>query len=138
MSAVKITPADTSFSKCVRAVVGWRCERCGSYFPEDRRMGLHCSHYHRRSQWAVRFHPLNAASICNGCHRYFGNNPSEHTAWFIRRNGEGAMELLQEAVNDIERAKAYKRTKGKGEIAKHYREQYKAIEAGQNYIVEYL
>ena len=41
--AIKITPADTAFSKCVKERADWKCERCGTQYQEGDR-GLHCSH----------------------------------------------------------------------------------------------
>ena len=32
--AVKITPADTAFGKCVKERASWRCERCGTQYQE--------------------------------------------------------------------------------------------------------
>lgn len=139
MSGIKITPADTAFSHCVRALANWSCERCGNYFPEGSgRCGLHCSHFHGRGKWGTRFNPDNASSLCYGCHRIMGSQPNEHREWFIERIGEGRFQLLQEAVNDTWRGKEYRKTKGKGEIAKHYREQLKLIESGATEIVEFI
>lgn len=138
MGAIKRTPADEAFSKCIRALAGWRCERCQTYYPEGRRGALDCSHFYGRGKWGTRFHPDNASSLCYGCHSYMGAHPAEHEAWFRARIGEGRYQLLVEAVNDTWRGREYRRTKGKGEIAKHYREQFALIEAGQNYLVEWL
>jgi len=138
MGAIKRTPADDAFSKCIRALAGWNCERCGTHYPEGRRQALDCSHFHGRGKWGTRFHPDNASSLCYGCHAYLGSHPSEHSAWFEKRIGSGRFELLQEAANDTFRGRVYRKTKGIGEVAKHYREQLKQIEAGQTFLVEWL
>lgn len=122
MGAVKRTPADAAFSNCVRERAGWRCERCNTYYPEGHgRQGLHCSHFHGRGNWSVRFDPENAFSHCYGCHSYFEQNPAEFKDWIIASMGEGAYELLMERKQDTGLGKMYKKTKGKGDIAKHYR-----------------
>lgn len=122
MSAIKRTPADIAFSKLIRKRAGWKCERCGSQHSESD-MGLHCSHYYSRGNWAVRFDPDNAAALCYGCHAYLGGRPHEHREWFLERSGQGLYDLLTERKNDTKLARWYRQTKGKGEIAKFYRDQ---------------
>lgn len=127
MGLIKKTPADNAFSDCVRERAGWCCERCGTYYPEGRRGGLHCSHFHGRGNWGIRFDPLNAFSHCFGCHQKLGANPHEFREWVVEKIGEGAYEILLERKNDTGLGKMVRRTKGKGEIAKHYRDQLKAM-----------
>lgn len=127
MSLIKKTPADNAFSNCVRERAGWCCERCGTYYPEGKRMGLHCSHFHGRGNWGVRFDPNNAFSHCFGCHRYFEANPHEFREWVAEKIGDGAYEMLLERKNDVSIGKMVRRTKGRGDIAKHYREELKKM-----------
>lgn len=126
MSAIKRTPADIAFSKCVRGRAGWKCERCGSQH-EENSQGLHCSHYHGRGKWGVRFDPDNAFAHCYGCHKYLSAHPSVFAAWVYDEMGGGRLELLKERVNDISLGKVYARTKGKGDIARHFREEFSRI-----------
>ena len=121
---IKRTPADCAFSKCVRAAVNWTCQKCGSYFPEGSRGGLDCSHHHGRGNWSIRFDPMNAEALCYGCHSHYGGTEE-------RRNEvmtEEEQELLFEKKRDAQLGKEYRRTKGKGAVAKHYREQLEEIE----------
>ena len=125
MGAIKRTPADAHFSLCVREAANWTCERCGKYFPEGAgRQGLHCSHFHGRGNWGIRFDPLNAFAHCYGCHMYFQANPIEFTEWVLERIGQDNFDLLLEKKNDRSLAKLVRKTKGKGEISKHYRIQH--------------
>lgn len=117
MGGIKITPADTAFGKCVKERAEWRCERCGSQHQEGSK-GLHTSHGFSRGQWGVRFCNLNAIAACYGCHMKEGGN------WMQRVLTEEQRTLLQEMANDTFRGKEARKTKGKGAIAKHYREQY--------------
>lgn len=122
MSGIQRTPADIAFSKCVRFRAHYSCERCGAQHNETS-MGLHCSHVHGRRAWSVRFHPDNAFSLCYGCHSHFGSNPHEHEAFAIEQLGKGRYELLLELKRDTRLGKDYRTTKGKGDIAKHYRDE---------------
>ena len=122
MGGIKITPADTAFGRCVKERAEWRCERCGSQHEEGSK-GLHCSHGFSRGQWGTRFIGLNAIAACYGCHMKEGGN------WMQRMLTEDERQLLQEMANDIYRGKEARKTKGKGPIAKHYREQLDQMKA---------
>lgn len=126
---MKITPADSAFSKLIRARSGWRCEMCGTQY-EENSQGLHCSHFHGRANWSVRFDPDNCEAACMGCHMKCEGNPHEFTDRWKAKLGQGAYDILLERKNDIGLAKMYRRTKGKGEIAKHFRDQLHAVMDG--------
>lgn len=118
---IKRTPADIAFSMCIRERSDWTCERCGTkYHPKAR--GLECSHYHTRGKWGVRFHSLNAEALCTGCHFLEGG---------LKRAdfnlSEFEISVLTDLVNDLGLGKEMRRTKGKGEIAKHFRQQYQLM-----------
>ena len=113
---IKITPADSAFSKCVRLRVNYVCERCGAHHDKSS-TGLHCSHHHRRGHWGVRLDPDNAESLCYGCHSLMGGTQERLNAVMT----EARQELLIERKNDIGLGKLYRKTNGKGDIAKHYR-----------------
>lgn len=120
---IKITPADSAFSKCVRARVNWTCERCGAVH-ERNSTGLHCSHFHGRGNWSLRFEPLNAFAHCYGCHSYLGANPTEFASWVQSKIGLHAMYSLNYAREDTNLGRQYRKTKGTGEIAKYFRGVY--------------
>ena len=125
MAAIKRTPADKAFSDCIRSAAEWRCERCHTYYEEGRRMGLHCSHYHGRGKWGIRFCVENAEALCYGCHQYLGANPNLHSDHKLEMLGEGAIDLLREKSNDTSLGRAAKREVK--DIAKHYRSEFKRI-----------
>ena len=125
MGKVKIKAADTAFSWCVRERADWCCERCGARY-EPPTQALHCSHFHGRGRWGLRFDPENADAHCYGCHSYLGAHPMEHLAWKKEKIGEGMCDILQEKANDTSLGKlAHKNEK---EITKHYREQLKILQ----------
>lgn len=134
---IKITPADSWFSKCVRQRANWCCENCGKQYDQSS-TGLHCSHFHGRANWATRFHPDNARALCFGCHAYMGGNPYEHNKWFLEQIGEGMYQILLEMKRDTGLAKMYRQTKGKGELAKHFKSQFEAMQNGANEIEAWL
>jgi len=118
MGGIKRTPADIAFSLCVRERADWTCERCGTKYPEKAR-GLECSHGHTRGKWGVRFCGLNAEALCTGCHFREGGLARLEKIWT-----EWERERVLELVNDIGWGKMVRATKGKGDIAKHYRDEY--------------
>jgi hypothetical protein len=124
---IRITPADKYFSLCIRERANWHCERCGSYFAEGRRMGLHCSHVHGRGKWSVRFDPQNATALCYGCHRYMGSQPLQHMDWIEARLGRVDYDALSERAQDASRGRlARKSVKA---IATHYRQEQRRMQA---------
>ena len=124
MGGIKVTPADSAFSKCVRERAGWRCENCGTQHDQSSR-GLGCSHHHGRGNWSIRFHPLNAESLCTACHYAMGGTEERRQAVMT----ENEQTLLWSLKNDCGLGKEYKRTKGVGEVAKHYREELKRMQS---------
>lgn len=118
MGAVKIKAADQYFSRCVRERAGWRCERCGAQH-QEKSMGLHCSHFHGRGKWGLRFDPDNCEALCYGCHSFMGANPSLHDARMLEKLGEGLYKILQERANDSSLGRMAKRSEA--QIRKHYR-----------------
>lgn len=98
MPKIKIDQADKYFSLYIRTKAGWRCERCfKQYTPPT--SALHCSHFYGRGKEATRFEPLNATSLCYGCHQYLGSHPAEHYAFQLNRLGQETMDKLQLASN---------------------------------------
>jgi hypothetical protein len=67
-----------------------------------------------------------------GCHLYLSANPQEHYEFQVARLGEQNMGILTELKNDIGRGKEYRRTKGVGAIAKHYRDEYARMQREQS------
>lgn len=139
MGGVKITSADRAFSLCVRERAGWACERCGAQYQPGTR-ALHCSHFHGRGKWSVRFDPDNAFAHCYGCHMHLGSRPHEFSAWVLERIGEGMYQILLERASDTKLGRIAKREKS--DIAAHYRWQHRLMQemraSGQTGRIEFV
>lgn len=122
MAGVNITPADKWFSKCVRQRAGWCCERCGNSF-FDKPGGLDCSHHHGRASWSIRFNPLNAEALCYGCHSHVGGTQERREEVLTDQE----IDILWELKRNTSLGKEYRQTRGKGDISKHYREEYRRM-----------
>lgn len=120
---IKINPADQAFSKCVRASVNYKCQRCGNQYDKSS-SGLHCSHNFSRRHRTIRWCKENALSMCYGCHQWFGGNPADSGRWLEQFIGEGALDILREKMNS--KVKVTKLEEK--EIAKHYRKELKKIQ----------
>ena len=125
--AVKIKPADTAFSKCVRAANDWTCERCKAQH-EVGSIGLHNSHIFSRRHRTIRWCKDNTQALCFSCHSWFGGNPADSGKWVEDFVGSGVIDLLREKKDA--RVKVSKLEEK--DIAKHYREQLKIIEQKRN------
>jgi len=103
---MKLSKLDIVFSKLVRERAGWRCEKCGTYYPEGKRMGLHCSHLWSRSKRSTRWHPLNAFAHCFSCHQRLGGNPVDFHEWALAQLGDRAFTDLRQLANQtVKRSK---------------------------------
>lgn len=121
--AVKIKPADTAFSKCVRAANNYQCLKCGTVYDKSS-SGLHCSHNFSRRHRTIRWCKENALPLCYGCHQWFGGNPADSGRWLERLLGEGTIQILRD-----KRDSKVKVTKlEEKDIAAHYRQELKKIE----------
>lgn len=87
MFRLRISKADKLFSRLIRTLADWTCERCFTRY-EPPTTSLHCSHFHGRGKKSVRFDRDNAAALCHGCHRFFTSFPEYHRQFFIHRLGE--------------------------------------------------
>lgn len=92
---IKRDKTDNVFSLCIRERSNWTCERCGKYFIEGSRQGLHCSHFYSRSYKGLRWFPGNACAHCFGCHQHLGGNPIEFVDFQQQYLGEEKFELLR-------------------------------------------
>lgn len=122
--SIKIKPADTAFSKCVRAANNWTCEKCKTKY-EEGSQGLHCSHIFSRRHRTIRWCKGNVQALCFHCHQWFGGSPADSGIWIASCLGEAHIEILREKRDS--RVKVSKLEEK--DIAKHYREQFKIIES---------
>lgn len=118
MGGIKRTPADDAFSKCIRERANYCCERCGKNHRQNPQ-ALDCSHHHSRGNWSIRFDPNNAESLCYGCHSLVGGTEERRKEVLT----DDQIDYLWERKRDTELGKLARKTKGKGEIAKHYRDE---------------
>lgn len=110
---VKLDPADTAFSKYLRAQAKWTCARCGRHAEGQ---GLHAAHFHARRKESVRFDEENVDALCANCHRHFTHHYEEHKAWKLAQLGQDRYDLLalranQRGEKNREAEKIYWRTK---------------------------
>ena len=127
MALIKRTPADIAFSMCIRIRDNYTCQVCGtSYLPND--SGLHCSHFHGRGNWAVRFDPGNAEAHCYNCHIKMGGSPHDFTDHWKKKLGPDAYQALLDRKRDLSLGKMYRQTKGKGDIAKYFRDEFQRMQ----------
>lgn len=135
--AVKIRPADTAFSRCVREAHDWTCERCNTQY-ETGSQGLHNSHIFSRRHRTIRWAKDNTQALCYPCHMWFGGNPADSGFWVTELLGQEFMDYVRER-RDLK----FKIPKSEEtEIAKHYRDQLKIIEAkrveGQTGYIDFI
>lgn len=126
---MKISAADTWFSKAVKLRDNNTCQKCG--IQKER---MECSHVHSRRHRTIRWDLMNAKTLCHGCHRWWHENPTESGKWFEETYGITHVEILLEKKNAY-----FKVPKSEEkEISKHYREECKKKESDPTYeIVSY-
>ena len=126
--SVKRDPADIEFSKAVRMSRNNTCEHCGN---TDRQM--HLAHIYGRRAKSIRWDTMNALCLDTHCHRTFTENPLDFDAWLKEYLGQGYIDILNHKRNTL-----LKTTKAmRKDIAAHYREQIKLMEAGHHDLVSY-
>jgi hypothetical protein len=93
---IKRDKKDKVFSDLVRGRADFRCELCETYYPEDDRRGLECAHIVGRAKArGLRWHPINAISLCTGHHMNFTGNPLEFSDWVEARYGRETTDKLR-------------------------------------------
>lgn len=125
MTNISITPADSTFSKCIRERSNWTCEKCGVKY-EPPTTGLQCAHIFGRRNKAVRFEPLNAFALCFACHQYYTANPMNFGIFVHNKLGD-KYDVLLEKSNDISLGKEITRGIKDGDIAKHFRAEHERM-----------
>ncbi len=98
---------DKLFSLLIRERANNTCERCKTYYPEGNRSGLECSHFFTRSRKSIRWHPLNAAAHCTGCHTRLGGNPLEFADWIHTYLGKQQRAILRARNGQLLRLKKH-------------------------------
>ena len=124
---MKIKPADTAFSKCIRSANNWTCEKCHTPY-EENSQGLHCSHIYTRTHRRIRWCKNNAQALCFSCHQWFGGSPADSGPWIEEFVGAGVLAVLREKRDSMAKVSKLEEK----DIAKHYRGQLKIIEQKRN------
>jgi len=119
---VRISKADTWFSKCVREANNWTCEKSGVMF-ERGSMGLHCSHIFSRRHRTLRWCKDNAQALSFNAHQWFGGNPADSGAWITELLGEGHMDMLREKRDSGVKVSKLEEK----EIAAHYKQEHEKL-----------
>lgn len=126
--AIRRCPADKAFSDAIRFYRAYRCEHC-----QTQNGKMEAAHIFGRANKAVRWDVMNILCLCFRCHLHFTGNPLEFTAWLERYLGEGHLEILNEKRRRIQKdTKAYRK-----EVAAHYRQQLRLMEAGPHELVSF-
>lgn len=120
---IKRDAADAAFSDCIRFAKSYRCEHCGKNQGQ-----MECAHIFGRANKSVRWDTLNALCLCHYCHRVFTAEPVAFTRWLEGYVGAGYLEILNEKKNRIQKTTAAYRK----EVAKHYRQQLRIMQAGRH------
>lgn len=126
--AIRRCPADAAFSNAIRFARKHTCEHCGK---ADGKM--EAAHIYSRSYKSVRWDTQNILCLCFRCHLHFTGSPLDFEKWLKGYVGEGYLEILNEKRHRIQKdTKAYRQ-----EVAKHYRQQLKLLEAGNHELVSF-
>ena len=99
---IKTDKLDILFSKLIRERASWCCEFCHNHYPPGNTRGLECAHIYGRARKGMRWHPLNAVSLCTGHHMYFTANPLEFFEWVEKHiGGENLIRLRHMAAESF-------------------------------------
>lgn len=124
---LRIDALDSLFSLYIRARAGWKCERCGKFYPEDERQALDCSHFVGRAHKGTRWDEENAACHCRGCHQHLGANPIIFVDWIINHMGGQRYAALRARAAKPTRISTFDR----GIIARELLAKLELIESGK-------
>lgn len=128
MTHIRRCPADIAFSAAIRIARNHTCEHCGR---QDGKM--EAAHIYGRSNKSVRWDTLNILCLCHYCHRVFTANPVDFYVWLQKYVGQGYLDILNEKRQRIQKTT----TSYRQEVAKHYRQQIKLLEAGPHDLVSF-
>lgn len=128
MAKIKISAADSAFSKAARMSRNNTCEHCKR---TDGKM--EAAHIYGRANKSVRWDTLNILCLCFRCHLDFTANPLDFETWLKRYVGQGYLDILNEKRHQIQKDTAAYRK----EVAAHYRAEIRKMEAGQHDLVSF-
>jgi len=126
--AIKRCSADVAFSKAARMARNNTCEYCGKSDGQ-----IEACHIWSRRHRSVRWDTLNIVVMCSHHHRMMTENPIMFTQWLEGYVGQGYLDILNEKRQRIVKVTA----KDRKDIARHYRQEIKHMEAGPHDLVSY-
>jgi hypothetical protein len=94
---------------------------------------MQCAHIYGRANKSTRWDTLNALCLSVAAHRRFTENPLDFEAWLREYLGDGYLQILNEKRQRIQKTTAQYRK----EVARHYRQQIKLMEAGPHDLVSF-
>lgn len=132
---IKLDASDRAFSEALRLSRHFVCENCG--VQGGKKGGdlpqIECCHIYGRRHSATRWDTLNCLAMCHTCHRTYTENPVAFTRFLEGYVGQGYLDIMNEKRQQI-----FRTTKAmRAEIAKHYRNEIKLMEAGPHDLVSY-
>jgi len=103
---IKLRKTDRLFSRIVRKLFNFTCQKCGRVYSEDGDLhNLGVSHYYGRSRESTRFDLENVTLLCNlPCHqRWGGEERADYTQYMIERLGQLRYDLLTVRANTYQK-----------------------------------
>lgn len=95
MKQIKEKHLDEAFSKHVRKLKNYTCERCG-YYEAPPTFRIQLSHFHSRNARSVRFDYENVDVLCIACHRFLETRKTaEYRDWKLKRLGTRKFNALE-------------------------------------------
>ena len=85
---------DGLWSKIVRTLAGFKCQRCGAQHKSNSK-GLHAHHIATKGShgFSTRWLIDNGAAVCYGCHMYLQTHPEENRRFCIEELGRNYDEI---------------------------------------------
>ena len=94
---IKLRATDRIFTKIVRIIFKYTCQKCGREYRPDEPLGnLGVSHYYGRARENTRYDISNVSLLCNfPCHRSWeGEERLEYKEYMIKRLGQEGFDIL--------------------------------------------
>jgi 5-methylcytosine-specific restriction endonuclease McrA len=119
---------DILFSDLVRRRDNYTCQNCGAYKGDDMQ-SCDAAHITPRASVGLRWHPLNAITLCRGCHMFFTKYPLDWADWLREKFGEDRVAELRLVHNQT--VKWY--DKARRDIYEHMKSEYKKQQPGEDF-----
>ena len=91
---IKVDRLDNLWSRIIKERDGWRCQRCGGYYPHGGK-GIQAAHIVSRRHANTRHELMNGVCLDTGCHLFFHAHPFEFVEFAKKRLGTKKYEELR-------------------------------------------